>query len=78
MNIFVDCPHCYLWIEIVEINCAIFRHGILKSNSMQINPHSSEIDCKYFIDNNLIYGCGKPFKILHDGTKYNAIICDYI
>ena len=30
--IYVSCPHCkdLVEINILEINCAIFRHGILK------------------------------------------------
>jgi hypothetical protein len=45
---------------------------------MQIDPHSPKNICDYYIKNNLIYGCGKPFiLILNDGT-YKTEICGYI
>ena len=51
MNI-VICPHCNEYIEIIELNCMIFRHGIIKSNNTQINPHAPEEECNYLIMNN--------------------------
>jgi len=78
MNNIVVCPHCNEYVEILELNCKIFRHGILKSNSMQMNPHASEEECNYLIVNNLIYGCGKPFKIEVNNNLMNVFICDYI
>lgn len=78
-NIFVTCPHCSDFILIEQINCAIFRHAILKSNGQQINPHETEENCNYLIKNDLIFGCGKPFRIItNDINMYIAIICDYI
>jgi len=62
-SIIIICPHCNNSVIIEEINCAIFRHGILKSNGQQMNPHTPKIECDNLINNNLIYGCGKPFKI---------------
>ena len=72
----IQCPHCNELIQIFknEINCSIFRHGVLKSNMQQINPHLNKIECDNLYNNNLIYGCGKPFKIVND----KAEICDYI
>jgi hypothetical protein len=70
----VKCPHCKNSILISELNCKIFRHAILKSNYEQINPHSTKIECDFLIENNLIYGCGKPFKIEND----KALICEYL
>ena len=26
----------------------------------------------------LIYGCGKPFKLINDKGNYRAAVCDYI
>lgn len=75
--IVIECPHCQTQIQIYknEINCAIFRHGILKSTGTQIGSHSSKEECTKLIKNGLIYGCGKPFKLV-DGNKVE--ICDYI
>lgn len=72
------CPHCNEYIIIEQINCAIFRHGILKKNLKQIDPHSLKELCDYFVQNNLIYGCGKPFKIVLKNNNYETEICEYI
>ena len=72
------CPHCKELIIIKKINCGIFRHGVLKKNNKQIAPHATKSVCNYYIKKNLIYGCGKPFKII---TQDNIIViesCDYI
>lgn len=76
--IIVCCPHCNLYVEIEEINCSIFRHAILKKNNKQINPHSSKADCDRYITNNMIIGCGKPFRLILENNDYKAIECDYI
>ena len=82
-NILVDvvivCPHCDSFVNIEQINCAIFRHGSFKSNGLQIPPHSSKADCDAFISKGEIYGCGKPFivKVDANGTLV-AEACDYV
>jgi hypothetical protein len=72
------CPHCNDLVVIEQINCAIFRHGILKKNGEQIDPHSPKDICDYYVNNNLIYGCGKPFKIITINNISKTEICDYI
>jgi hypothetical protein len=72
------CPHCKEFIIIQKINCGIFRHGIFKKNGKQIDPHMSKDQCEYYIKNNSIYGCGKPFKIINNNKKLETEICDYI
>jgi DNA-directed RNA polymerase subunit RPC12/RpoP len=74
----VICPHCNSQIEILELNCKIFRHGVYKKNHQQINPHASKSECDYLAQNDLIYGCGKPFQIIQKDNNYETIICDYI
>lgn len=61
-------PRCNLLmiVEDSEIKCNIF-----KTTLEQINPHAEE--CKWYIEQDIIYGCGKPFTIV-DGT---AIKCCY-
>jgi hypothetical protein len=71
----INCPHCFQPILIEELNCKIFRHGVLKSTNEQINPHSTEIECINYIFNDLIYGCGKPFKL---NNELQPEICEYI
>jgi hypothetical protein len=75
MENIIQCPHCAQHIEIIELNCRIFRCGVLKQNNMQIDAHLNEIECNRLKKNDLIYGCGKPFKILEDNT---VVICEYI
>ena len=47
----VICPHCQIPVEILEINCAIFRHAIYKDTFKQIDPHLSKERCDYLINN---------------------------
>ena len=74
INLIVNCRNCNIPVLISELNCRIFRHGVLKSNNTQINPHANKEECDYYIKNDLIYGCGKPFMIKDN----NISICDYI
>ena len=74
----LECPHCKECIIIEKINCGIFRHGTLKINGQQISPHATKNECDFYIDKQLIYGCGKPFKITVLDNKFLIEICDYI
>ena len=60
----MKCPHCNVWVQIDEINCAIFRHGQYKETGLQIPPHLEKKACDELIKKGLIYGCGKPFKVI--------------
>jgi DNA-directed RNA polymerase subunit RPC12/RpoP len=74
------CPHCSGTIIVLhhELNCRIFRHGAFVSNGEPIPPHSSRAECDRLVAQNLIVGCGKPFRVvLQDGVE-TAIECDYI
>jgi hypothetical protein len=71
----IECPHCTQSIEILELNCRIFRCGIYKNTGQQINPHLDEISCKQLKKNELIYGCGNPFQIIENNK---AVVCGYI
>lgn len=74
----VICPHCNELIIIDQINCGIFRHGIFIETKQQIDPHAKKIDCDFYLQNNMIYGCGKPFKIIWENNTIKAIECEYI
>ena len=80
MIFYLECPHCNCIVEIHqnEINCAIFRHGIYKHSATQMNPHASKEECDDAVQNNLIFGCGKPFRMVKDGDNYKLEICEYI
>jgi hypothetical protein len=77
-QIIVNCPHCKIPIFIEELNCCIFRHGVFIKTNEQISPHTSKEECEYYIKNNLIFGCGKPFKIINVNDELIPEICDYI
>jgi hypothetical protein len=72
----VSCPHCGIAVEVVELNCRIFRCGILKATFTQISPHLPKEECDTLVEHNLIYGCGKPFRI-PEGSR-DAVVCEYI
>ena len=78
--IIVNCPHCNspIYIEKKDFNCHIFRHGIMKSTLKQIDPHLDKENCDRLKRENLIFGCGKPFKLIKIDNDYKTIICDYI
>jgi hypothetical protein len=65
MNIYIECPHCTGMIHVLknEINCGIFRHAYFKS---------------YYIKNDIIHGCGKPFRLFVNDDKIHIEICEYI
>ena len=67
---FLPCPTCGVLIEILEVNCAIFRCGVVKATGEQIPPHASKEE----IEKLEIWGCGKPMRLV-DGK---LVICPYI
>ncbi len=80
-NNIIECPNpeCKQAIEIIELNCKIFRCGIFKHTYKQINPHSPKDICDELVETGAIYGCGKPFQIVQNisgGMK--AVVCGYI
>ena len=75
----VVCPHCQDPVLIEELNCRIFRHGVFIENGKQIDPHAEQVVCEKLINEKLIYGCGKPFKIIEKKeAEFEAVICEYI
>lgn len=71
------CPHCgdHFLVLRAEINCAVFRHGAHKNTGEPINPHASLAECEDLLRRELIYGCGKPFRL--DPTTTQATACSY-
>lgn len=74
------CPHCghLVMLPKQEFNCKIYRHGIFKETLKQIDPHMKKKDCDMLAKRGLIYGCGKPFDIVHVDGEYKIRKCDYI
>jgi hypothetical protein len=76
------CPQCseYIIVNENDLNCKIFRHGVYKdkNNLEQMDPHSTKNVCNDAIENNKIYGCGKPFCLKTIEGKLFADVCEYI
>lgn len=72
-EVVVKCPHCGDWVIIEQINCGIFRH-LMKSDFSRVSPHASEKECKETIG----FGCGNPFRVVHDGNAYVTEKCGWI
>ena len=79
-DIVVACPHCtqIIIINKKEINCNIFRHGILKSNNKQMDPHANKEVCDEYVQRDLIWGCGRPFKLAIKNDVFITEKCEYI
>ena len=71
-----QCPYsdCAIAIEIIEINCAIFRCGVHKDTGQQIDPHLSKEECDKLKKDDRIWGCGRPFQLVNGFI----IKCEYI
>ena len=78
VDLIIQCPHCQGEIFVDQINCGIFRHGVFKHNLEQIPPHSPQDLCEQLVENDLIFGCGKPFQIKYEQGSFHISICDYI
>ena len=75
----LECPHCKdnIVVNINEINCKIFRHGIYKDSFKQIDPHLDKENCDKLFNDNKIYGCGKPFELVEHKNSFIAVECEY-
>lgn len=70
----VECPHCKVMIEILEVNCGIFRCGIHKDTGQQVSPHLPKKECDDLKKEDRIWGCCRPFKY----ENGRASVCEYI
>ena len=88
VEIIISCPHCGQFSEIIELNCRIFRCGVFKHNLTQIPPHETKEICDDLKLRDVIFGCGKPFRLLEknrtldisgsEAFEFEAVVCDYI
>ena len=73
-----DCGQSY-GVSKNELNCRIFRCGFYKKTGLQINQHLSKKLCDELFYNELITGCGKPFKLIDvENDEKLVVICEYI
>jgi hypothetical protein len=73
------CLHCEgtIIVHRNELNCRIFRHGVFKANQEQMNPHCPKEECDRLVAENLIIGCGKPFRVEGEGVDAKVVVCGY-
>lgn len=76
-----NCPHCDggILVQWQDINCKIFRHAVYSHGAQKgnpINPHETQSNIEKLIDQNEIYGCGKPITMSGDCKQVHA--CDYV
>jgi hypothetical protein len=77
----VECPWCSDAIAVPTngVKCGIFRHGHFKKNGKQIPPHASKALCDQWSENDLMWGCGKPFQLRKDDDgRFFATQCGYV
>ena len=72
MNHYDTWVHCNVMIDIIALNCGVFRCGIYKNNGQQLDPHMSKDEFEKIKDD--IYGCGQPFQII----KNKIVKCAWI
>ncbi len=80
INLIIQCPHCANPVIIIKLSCGIFRHGTFKkAKGKQINPHATQSQCEMYLKKDLIFGCGKPFRVVKTETgEYVGEPCGYI
>lgn len=74
-----SCPHCNgrIIVEKNEVNCQIFRHGIMK-DSTGVSPHLPQKECEELLSSGRVLGCMKPFRFVFAEPENYVEICDYI
>ena len=73
---YFNCPHCNVLCQVPrsEIRCKIFRHANFKDGMRFVPPHASKEVCDKWVQDDLIWGCSKPF--MFDGVTVEK--CGYI
>ena len=82
-NYIFTCVHCNDPFIIYErdFNCKILRHGVMKATMQPMNPHASKEESESLVRERLIYGCGKPMRIVKNkdiSGYYIVENCEYI
>lgn len=70
---YFPCPHCSMMCQVPrnEIRCTIFRHAVFKKDFSFVPPHASKATCDKWIEDDIVYGCARPFKF--DGKTVSII-----
>ena len=68
MEVYVQCPACKGLVEVVEINCGIFRHAVRRDSGEAISPHTPRDECERLAREGEVWGCASPFRVIRDNT----------
>jgi hypothetical protein len=63
MERIIECPHCFAYIMIEQMNCKIFVCAVYKSTGTPVNPHISKADIDHLLATDQVYGCGGSFEL---------------
>jgi hypothetical protein len=84
-DLILTCPHCggTIVVHPSELNCRIFRHGVLRTTGEPIHPHAPREECERLVAEGAILGCGGPFRVERStvqgaGDVERAVVCEYI
>jgi hypothetical protein len=76
MDIVVHCPHCGLPAPVTaaDIDKGALYHGTLKKNGRRLRDRVPAEWVQYLYDNDMIYGCGKPFFVIRKSSiQFEAV-----
>jgi hypothetical protein len=64
----LSCPHCGggVTVQAEQLNCRIFRHAVLISTGEPVGAHESKEACERLVAAGLVYGCGRPFRVVEE------------
>lgn len=79
LNVFCPHPDCGGGLIISSKECGIIIHAQNKETKQQIDPHASKAECEKLIQEEKIFGCGKPFFVERNTVsgKITTTIRDY-
>jgi hypothetical protein len=49
----------------------------MKDSGMQVNPHAPKEHCDSLVEQDLIHGCGKPFRLFFDSDNIVKYVDKY-
>ena len=78
------CPWCeeVVVVRPQDVACKIFRHAEFKRKAGRfrfVNPHAPQAECERWVREDLIVGCGKPFRLDAPGGQAKRVSkCGYL
>jgi hypothetical protein len=78
--LYFACPHCGGGVVVLEseVNCRIFRHGVMRDGSGGVPPHAPREQCDAMVAGDAVYGCARPFELIPVGREFVVRACEYV